>query len=66
MYSKDAERVYDQATAQVTLRDLDEVSGLLSPFTLLEPGLVHVSQWRPPVPVSYEFDAFLAAVGRRD
>jgi len=66
VYSKDAERVYDQATAQVTLRDPDEVSGLLSPFTLLEPGLVHVSQWRPPVPVSYEFDAFLAAVGRRD
>jgi hypothetical protein len=65
-YSKDAERVYDQATAQVTLRDPDEVSGLLSPFTLLEPGLVHVSQWRPPAPVSYEFDAFLAAVGRRD
>jgi len=66
VYSKDAERVYDRATAQVTLRDPDEVSGLLSPFTLLEPGLVHVSQWRPPVPVSYEFDAFLAAVGRRD
>lgn len=50
----------------MTLRDLDEVSGLLSPFTLLEPGLVHVSKWRPPVQVSYEFDAFLAAVGRRD
>ena len=65
-YSKDAERVYDQATAQVTLRDPDEVSALLSPFTLLEPGLVHVSQWRPPVPASYDFDAFLAAVGRRD
>jgi SAM-dependent methyltransferase len=66
VYSKDAERVYDQATARVTLRDPDEVSALLTPFTLLEPGLVHVSQWRPPVPVSYEFDAFLAAVGRRE
>jgi hypothetical protein len=24
------------------------------------------AQWRPPVPVSYKFDGFLAAVGRKD
>jgi len=35
-------------------------------FMLVEPGLVHTSQWRPPEPVSDEFDGFLAAVGRRD
>jgi S-adenosyl methyltransferase len=64
--SDDAERVYDSATASVTLRDAAGVGALLDGFTLIEPGLVHVSQWRPPVPVSYEFDAFLAAVGRRD
>jgi hypothetical protein len=64
--SDDAERVYDSATASVTLRDAPGVFALLDGFTLIEPGLVHVSQWRPPTPVSYEFDAFLAAVGRRD
>jgi S-adenosyl methyltransferase len=35
-------------------------------FSLVEPGLVHISQWRPPVPVPQEFDGFLAAVGRKD
>ncbi|HUB40612.1 MAG TPA: SAM-dependent methyltransferase [Streptosporangiaceae bacterium] len=62
----DASRVYDQATAQVTLRDAAQVAALLDGFTLVEPGLVHTSQWRPPVSASYEFDAFLAAVGRKD
>ena len=66
VHSKAAEQVYDNATARVTMRDPDEVSALLGSFTLVEPGLVHVSQWRPPVAVSYDFDAFLAAVGRRD
>jgi len=62
----DASRVYDQATAQVTLRDAAQVAALLDGFTLIEPGLVHTSQWRPLVPADYEFDAFLAAVGRKD
>ena len=62
----DASRVYDQATAQVTLRGAAQVAALLDGFTLVEPGLVHTSQWRPVVPADYEFDAFLAAVGRRD
>jgi S-adenosyl methyltransferase len=62
----DASRVYDQATAQVTLRDAAQVAAMLEGFTLVEPGLVHTSQWRPPIPADYEFDAFLAAVGRKD
>jgi S-adenosyl methyltransferase len=66
VYSKDAEKVYDRATSRVTMRDPEEVAVFLRPFTLIEPGLVHVSEWRPPVRVSYDFDAFLAAVGRRD
>jgi hypothetical protein len=62
----DASRVYDEATAQVTLRDAAQVAALLDGFTLVEPGLVHTSQWRPPIRTDYEFDAFLAAVGRKD
>lgn len=62
----DASRVYDQATAQVTLRGAAQVAALLEGFTLVEPGLVHTSQWRPLLPADYEFDAFLAAVGRKD
>jgi S-adenosyl methyltransferase len=33
----DASRVYDQATAQVTLRDAAQVAALLDGFTLVEP-----------------------------
>lgn len=64
--SGEASRVYDNATSRITYRDPGEVARFLSGFTLVEPGLVHISQWRPPVPVPYEFDGFLAAVGRKD
>jgi S-adenosyl methyltransferase len=63
--STDARRVYDNASAQITYREPEQVSQLLDGFSLAEPGLVHISQWRPPEPVSYEFDGFLAAVGRK-
>ena len=62
--SGEASRVYDNATSRITYRDPAQVSRFLEGFSLVEPGLVHVSQWRPPVPVPYEFDGFLAAVGR--
>jgi SAM-dependent methyltransferase len=64
--SGEASRVYDNATSRITYRDPGEVSQFLAGFTLTEPGLVHISQWRPPVPVPYEFDGFLSAVGRKD
>jgi SAM-dependent methyltransferase len=64
--SGDASRVYDNATSRITYRDPAEVSRFLSGFSLVEPGLVHISQWRSPVPAPYEFDGFLGAVGRRD
>jgi hypothetical protein len=64
--SGEARRVYDNATSRITYRDPAEVSQLLKGFSLVEPGLVHISQWRQPVPVPYEFDGFLAAVGRKD
>jgi SAM-dependent methyltransferase len=62
----EASRVYDNATSRIAYRNPDEVSRFLGGFTLVEPGLVHISQWRPPVPVPYDFDGFLAAVGRKD
>jgi SAM-dependent methyltransferase len=64
--SGQASRVYDSATSRITYRDPAEVSPFLQGFSLVEPGLVHISQWRPPVPVRYEFDGFLAAVGRKE
>jgi S-adenosyl methyltransferase len=64
--SSGARRVSDSASAQITYREPDQVSMLLDGCSLVEPGLVHIAEWRPPEPVSYEFDGFLAAVGRRD
>jgi SAM-dependent methyltransferase len=64
--SGEAGRVYDNATSRITYRDPAEVSQFLKGFSLVEPGLVHISQWRPPVAAPYEFDGFLAAVGRKD
>jgi SAM-dependent methyltransferase len=61
-----ASRVYHNATSRITYRDPAQVSQFLEGLSLVEPGLVHVSQWRPPAPVPYEFDGFLAAVGRKD
>lgn len=62
----DAKSVYDQATAQLTMRDPAQVSRLLDGFSLVAPGLVHVTDWRPDAPGHHGFDAFLGAVGRKD
>jgi len=62
--SDDAQRVYDTATSQIAYRDPEEVSPMLAGLALVEPGLVHISQWRPPAATPFEFDGFLAAVGR--
>jgi hypothetical protein len=48
--SRDARRVYDNATAQITYREPAEVSRFLDGFSLVEPGLVQISQWRPAEP----------------
>ncbi|HUD35325.1 MAG TPA: SAM-dependent methyltransferase [Streptosporangiaceae bacterium] len=39
-------RVYRQASANLSLRSLDEVRELFDGFTLIEPGLVGTSEWR--------------------
>jgi hypothetical protein len=62
--SGEASRVYDNATARIFYRDRAQVSQYLQGLSLVEPGLVHISQWRPPAPAPEEFDGFLAAVGR--
>jgi SAM-dependent methyltransferase len=61
----DAQGVYDQATAPLIMRDPPQVSELLAGFSLVEPGLVHVTDWRPDVAGHHGFDAFLGAVGLR-
>jgi hypothetical protein len=46
--------------------DTGQVSRLLEGFSLVEPGLVHVTAWRPDGPGHGGSDAFLGAVGRKD
>lgn len=62
----DAEAVYDRATAPLIMRGAGQVTPLLDGFSLVEPGLVHITAWRPDGPASGGFDAFLGAVGRKD
>ncbi len=60
-----AGRVYNRATAPLTMRGPDEVARILAGFDLVEPGLVHVTRWRPVSPPRAGYDPFLGAVGRR-
>jgi SAM-dependent methyltransferase len=62
----DAEAVYHRATAPLIMRDRGQVARLLDGFSLVEPGLVHITSWRPDTPTRGGFDAFLGAVGRKD
>src|SRR5215469_15621282 len=60
-----AGQVYDRATSQLSMRDRAEVTQLLAGLDLVEPGLVHVTHWRPTEPPRATFDPFLGAVGVR-
>jgi hypothetical protein len=64
--TRDAEAVYDRATAPLIMRGPAQVARLLDGFSLVEPGLVHITAWRPDTPPDGGFDAFLGAVGRKD
>jgi SAM-dependent methyltransferase len=45
------ETVYNnRVTAQLNMRSRDEITSLCDGFTLLEPGLVWIPQWRPDAP----------------
>jgi hypothetical protein len=59
--SGDAEDLYDQTTAGLNFRDPAQVGPLLTGFSLVEPGLVHVTDWHPEAPPR-GWDAFLGAV----
>ncbi len=61
----DAQDVYQQSSAPLIMRDPSQVGRLLDGFSLVEPGLVHVTDWRPESPGRHGFDAFLGAVGYR-
>lgn len=62
--------VYRSATASLNLRSKAEIEPLLGPFTVLDPGIVRVSLWRPDgaVPGAKELNdtIFYGAVGRKD
>ncbi|GLZ46047.1 hypothetical protein Acsp06_22320 [Actinomycetospora sp. NBRC 106375] len=62
--------LYRRTATPMTMRTRDEVAGLLDGFTLVEPGLVFLPQWRPddpsaPLTAPERFTGY-AAVGRRD
>jgi S-adenosyl methyltransferase len=63
---RDGEAVYARASAPLVLRDSGQVGQFLDGFSLVEPGLVHVTAWRPDEPARGGYDAFLGAVGRKD
>ena len=65
------ENVYNsRAAAQLTMRSRDEIAGLCAGFTLLEPGLVWIPEWRPDSPGDVPADPSkywaLVGVGRYD
>lgn len=62
--------LYRRTATPMTMRSREEVAGLLDGFTLVEPGLVFLPQWRPedpsaPLEHPERFTGY-AAVGRRD
>jgi SAM-dependent methyltransferase len=61
--------LYRRTATPMTMRSRDEVAALLDGFTVVEPGIVFLPQWRPddPVPAANpeRFTGY-AAVGRRD
>jgi hypothetical protein len=65
------ESVYNsRVTAQLAMRSRDEIAGLCGGFTLLEPGLVWIPEWRPDSPGDVPADPSrywaLVGVGRKD
>ena len=55
----------DRVTAQLRFRTRDEIARLCDGFTLLDPGLVWIPQWRPDSPgdVPDDPEKYLAQVG---
>ena len=64
--AREVTAVYDQARSPIIFRDTGQVMPMFDGFSLVEPGLVHITAWRPEGPISNRFEAFLGAVGRKD
>ncbi|GGV76942.1 hypothetical protein GCM10010512_38540 [Streptomyces thermoviolaceus subsp. thermoviolaceus] len=47
----DAAAVYNEATAPLVLRSHERITQFFGDFTLVDPGLVPVTHWRPEVPL---------------
>jgi len=67
--SREARKIYDSSVTSVTLRDKAQLTGLFEGFSLVEPGVVRVPEWRPESPDDLEeagrrFPGF-AAIGRK-
>ncbi|MGW2379791.1 SAM-dependent methyltransferase [Streptomyces sp. NPDC001658] len=64
---RDAQAVYNNATATMNLRSHAEIERFFDGFDLLEPGLVQVPFWRPdtPPPARSEEVGFYGGVARR-
>jgi SAM-dependent methyltransferase len=65
----EAERVYRRTDNQLWIRSRAELVGLFDGFTLVDPGVVWVPQWRPETPEQAENAAdavFMGGVGRLD
>jgi hypothetical protein len=62
--------VYSNASTGMTHRTHDEILGFFEGFTLLDPGLVRLNQWRPdvatPVVPQLGDGYYLCGVGRKD
>ena len=62
-----ATNVYRQASAQLHLRSLPEITRLFDGFELVDPGVVWMNEWRPDPGVSPagQFKSLRAGVGRK-
>lgn len=65
---KDAQAVYNKATAGLNLRPYAEIEPFFAGLSLIEPGLVQVPFWRPDMqpPASHREIGIYAGVGRKD
>ena len=66
----DAQRLSARTSTEITLRSRAEITGFFGDFTIVDPGVVHMSLWRPDAPSDVDdhperLGAF-GGVGRHD
>jgi len=62
-----ATNIYRQASAQLHLRSLAEITRFFDGFDLVDPGVVWMNEWRPDpaVPAAGQLTSFRAGLGRK-